>query len=121
MNRHGRQTRLAEVGSAGQARIASARVEVAGDGLDAFVAARYLAGAGVGSVCVGSEALAAAVAPVDAAVHVEVDRAGAAEAHVDAFDLRDPAARAVARGARSALNALRAILEPSPPSDGRSS
>ena len=75
MNRHGRQTRLAEVGSAGQARIASARVEVAGDGLDAFVAAHpqvrarlvlgrlatVLAREGLGLLSVTPEALARAL------------------------------------------------------------
>jgi hypothetical protein len=119
MNRHGRQTRLAEVGSTGQARIAAARVQVAGDGLASLVAARYLAGAGVGCVGVRGAALASAVSRVDGAVGIEVDPGLPGEAADDGFDLRDPAARAVASGARTALDALREILA-SPSPGGRS-
>jgi hypothetical protein len=117
MNRHGRQTRLAEVGSAGQARIAAARAEVAGEGLASVVAARYLVGAGVGSVRVRNPALAAAVARIDGVVAVAVDASLSDTAPDDAFDLRDPAARAVASGARMALEVLRGILEAPSPRD----
>jgi hypothetical protein len=110
MDRHGRQTQLAEIGSAGQARIASARVEVAGEGLASLVAARYLAGAGVAAVRVRSAELAAAVSRVDGAVRAQVDPT-LPDGPLDApFDLRDPAACSVASGARTALNMLRAVL-----------
>jgi hypothetical protein len=110
MNRHGRQTRLSEVGAGGQAKIAGARVRVGGEGLAPLVAARYLAGAGVGSVCVRTHELAGAAARVDAAIRVEVDPSLLAAAPDEAFDLVDPAARAVASGALTALGALREVL-----------
>jgi len=103
--------RLAEVGAGGQARIASARAQVPGNGPAALVAARYLAGAGVGGIVVRSDALAAAAARVDGTLHVQVDPLLPAESADDAFDLRDPAARALASGARSALTTVRGILE----------
>jgi|HubBroStandDraft_6_1064221.scaffolds.fasta_scaffold1488533_2 hypothetical protein len=115
MNRHSRQTRLAEVGPVGQARIAAARVQVAGEGLASLVAVRYLAGAGVRAVRVRSDALAAVIARVDGSVGIEIDAGLASEAPDDAFDLRDPAARDVASGARKALNALREIIDASSP------
>lgn len=110
--------RLAEVGAAGQARIASALARVAGDGPAAVVAARYLAGAGVGRIVVRSDALAVAAARVDGAVRSEIDPLLPAETGDDAFDLRDPAARVVASGARSALRTLRGILEGPLAADG---
>jgi hypothetical protein len=110
--------RLGDVGAAGQARIASALARVPGDGPAALVAARYLAGAGVGRIVVRSDALARAAARVDGALRVEIDPLLPAEAGDDAFDLRDPAARAVASGARSALQALRGILERPAAGDG---
>jgi hypothetical protein len=110
MNRHARQMRLAEVGAAGQAKIASARVPVGGEGLASLVAARYLAGAGVGSVCVRTQELAGAVARVDPAIRIDVDARLAGSLPDDAFDLLDPAARSVASGARMALGALREVL-----------
>jgi hypothetical protein len=118
MNRHGRQMLLAEVGAAGQARIASALAQVPGDGVAALVAARYLAGAGVGRILVRSAALAAAAARVDAALPIQVDPLLPAAAADNAFDLRDPAARAVASGARTALRILRGILDGPPAGDG---
>jgi hypothetical protein len=120
MSRHGRQTRLAEVGAAGQARIAAATVDVVVDGLAAEVATRYLVGAGVGCVRVREGTLVGVAAAVDPAVRVE--RVGAVAGggppggargapETDAFDFRDPGARAVAQGAREALRALRTALE----------
>jgi hypothetical protein len=110
MNRHARQARLADVGSAGQGRIASSRVTVEGDGLAAVVAGRYLAGAGVAAVRVRSAAIAAAVRGVDPSVGIAIDPA--IDGRLDeGWDLRDPAARAVATGARAALRALRRSLE----------
>jgi hypothetical protein len=123
MNRHGRQSRLAEVGRAGQERIAAGAVDVPLRGLAGEVAIRYLAGAGVGTLHVREPALVAVATSVDPAVRVEVrpgpsapQAAGASDATCEtqddpAGDLRDPAAREVARGARVALRALRALIE----------
>jgi hypothetical protein len=122
MGRHDRQSRLTEVGSSGQERIAAAAVEVQTGGLAAEVATRYLAGAGVGRLLVGERRLSAVAKSIDAAVHVDVRADGAPDSGRtgDAgglgrdealFEFRDPAARDVARGAREALRALRAVLE----------
>jgi hypothetical protein len=119
MVRHDRQARLVEVGAAGQERIAAATVEIETDGLAAEVATRYLAGAGIGGLRVGDRALARAATSVDPTVRVEVVRgrrptsegAGATASDESCFELRDPSAREVARGAREALRVLRAILE----------
>jgi hypothetical protein len=73
MDRHGRQARLAEVGSAGQARLRGARVDVRLAGHAAEVAVRYLAGAGVGYLRVPHASLADAARAVDPQVAVEVD------------------------------------------------
>jgi hypothetical protein len=114
VDRHDRQARLPGVGMVGQERISAAIVEVQSEGLAAEVAVRYLAGAGVGGLRVRNRALAAAAAWIDPAVRVEIDDA-AARVETEAFvDLRDPAAREVARGAREALRALRAVLEGPP-------
>lgn len=110
MDRHDRQSRLAEVGSAGQARIGAATVDVRLEGLAAEIATRYLAGAGVGRLCVRDRALADAATSIDPGVRVEVRDPGAA--HDDATpDLRDPEAREAARGARQALRVLRSLVE----------
>jgi hypothetical protein len=120
--RHGRQSRLADVGSAGQQRIAAATVVVRCEGLAGEVATRYLAGAGVGSLRVPSQALAAIARSVDPAIRVELapgddvrpEQPGddvRPEQPGDDLDFRDPAARELALGAREALRALRAVLE----------
>jgi hypothetical protein len=119
MSRHGRQTRLAEVGLAGQARIHAARIDIPMGGLAGNVAARYLAGAGVGCLRVRSPAVAAAATAIEPGVRIEIEDAGDERPHnapspmsdEAPFDLRDPVARDVARGARFALRALRAVLE----------
>jgi hypothetical protein len=109
MDRHGRQSRLAEVGPAGQARLGGARVDVRLAGLAAEVAVRYLAGAGVGHLRVPEASLAGAARAVDPEVTAEVDR-GLMPQPADGFDLRDPAARDVAAGAAAALAAVRVAL-----------
>jgi len=109
MDRHIRQARLAEVGAAGQARIGRAVVDVGASGLEADVAIRYLAGGGVGQVNVRDAALADVARHIDPAVRVGVD-ANVADAPTTSFDLRDPVARAFARGAVLALRALRAAI-----------
>jgi [CysO sulfur-carrier protein]-S-L-cysteine hydrolase len=99
MSRYARQVRLAEVGAAGQARIAGALADVPLDGLAADVAALYLAGAGVGRLRLRSDQAAAAARSINAEVDAEVDASLQADPGADAFDLRHSAARDVARGA----------------------
>jgi hypothetical protein len=116
MDRHGRQTRLAEVGAAGQMRISSACVAVRLEGVAGAVAVRYLAGAGAGDLRVPSLELAAQARAVDPAIQVEVDAAlrpsGAPPA--SPFSLRHPSADALALGAYTALVALRDALRHGP-------
>jgi hypothetical protein len=116
MDRHDRQARLAEVGAAGQDRIAAATVAIRTDGLAAQVATRYLAGAGVGVLRVRDRALVAAASAVDPQVRVEIvasEAEGPDAATADAAPpgFHDAGARDVARGAREALRALRRLLE----------
>ncbi|HEY4013671.1 MAG TPA: hypothetical protein VGM06_10050 [Polyangiaceae bacterium] len=109
MDRHARQARLAEVGAAGQARIARAVVDVGASGLAADVAVRYLAGAGAGRVNVRDAALGDVARGIDPGVRVEVE-ASIPEASTASFDLRDPVAKAFAAGAVLALRALRGAI-----------
>jgi hypothetical protein len=109
MDRHDRQQRVAGVGPAGQARIASASFEVRLRGAAADVATRYLAGAGAASVTVSDRGLAEVAASIDPRVRVHVNP-GLRDDAAAGYDLRDPSAREVARGARAALGALRAAL-----------
>ena len=109
LDRHARQTRLTGVGAVGQARLARASVEVRLDGFAADVAARYLAGAGIGSVRVRSEEATGGARAIDASLRVEVDPSLVVE--VDAVDLDAPSASDLARGAMCALRAIRAALE----------
>jgi hypothetical protein len=112
MDRHGRQTRLAEVGVEGRARIAAACVDVPLDGVAAAVAVRYLAGAGVGHIRVATGAVAGEARAIDVGVRTEVDPALVTPAGPRAsfVSLRDPAADAVALGAHTALVSLRRVL-----------
>jgi len=116
MDRHARQIKLVEVGGAGQARIGAARVDVPDSGLAGEVAARYLAGAGVGRIRVRAERIAAIARAIDPAISVEVIHAGEADLRGlgEASDLHDSAAQAVERGARFALAALRDALGGAP-------
>ncbi|MGA7123265.1 MAG: hypothetical protein WBY94_24400 [Polyangiaceae bacterium] len=123
MDRYARQARLAEVGVAGQERILRTFADVPLDGAAGDVAARYLGGAGVASVRVRDGSIAEAARRIAPALIVVVDPTLAVESDGDAFDLRDPACRDLARGACVALRVLRASigLEPFPAaSDGRS-
>ena len=88
MRRLARQIRLAEIGAAGQAKIAAATVSV-GRGFSSWVARRYLSAAGVASVVEGRDA----DEPRDAR-----------------FDDLDPAAREVALGAHAATRILLEIV-----------
>jgi hypothetical protein len=113
MDRHSRQARLAGVGAEGQARIARGSVDVGLDGFAAEVAARYLAGAGVGRVRVRTDEAGRGARATDQEVRVEVEP-GLADAQGDALDLRDPAALELTRGALCALRAIRSLArEPS--------
>lgn len=109
MDRHARQMKVTGIGPAGQARLARASVEVRLRGLAADVATRYLAGAGVGRLLVPEESLAATARSIDPLVRVELGST-ADDDRADGYDLRDPSARAVARGARAALLALSASV-----------
>jgi hypothetical protein len=116
MERHARQARLVGVGREGQARLSVARADVPLDGLAGDVAARYLAGAGVGRVRVRSAATAEGARAIDRLVTIEVSPSLAAESPDDgpATGLRDPVTQQLARGATCALRALlRAIRDPS--------
>jgi hypothetical protein len=108
--RHSRQARLAEVGARGQERIARACVEVPFDGFAGEVAARYLAGAGVGALRVRDRSLAAAARAVDPAVNVEVVPTLAVQEESDPR-LQHDVSRELARGARWALEILRGAVE----------
>ena len=110
MDRHARQSKLAEVGAIGQGRIAEARVDVRLEGLAADIAARYLAGAGVAGLRVreardveGARALVPGLS-VDVDPGLSVDSAG------PSFGLRDATCAEFARGAYAALLALRTAL-----------
>ena len=110
MDRYVRQAQLAEVGVAGQARIARTFVEVRLEGAAADVAARYLGGAGVAGVRVRDSAIAEWARAIAPALTVDVDPTLAIEVEGDSFGLRDPACRELARGASAALRALRAAI-----------
>ncbi|HEY3822625.1 MAG TPA: hypothetical protein VGL81_35915 [Polyangiaceae bacterium] len=109
MDRHARQSRLAGIGDAGQARLGRASVDVRLDGFAAEVAARYLAGAGVACLRVPTAEAAEGARAIDAHVRVEVDPSLAGPG--DDVDLDDASARDLARGALCALRAIRAVLE----------
>jgi len=113
MDRHARQTRLAGVGTEGQARVGRTSVEVRLSGFAADVAARYLAGAGVASLRIRADELAAGARAIDAGVGIDVDPSLrlAQDPGGDLVDLDDASARDLARGALFALRALRAALE----------
>jgi hypothetical protein len=85
--RYTRQTRLAEVGEAGQLRLSKAPLALATSGEAAWIERRYLEAAG-------------------ATVR---EAAGERPAPALPFAVRDPAARDVAAGAHAALAALRSV------------
>jgi hypothetical protein len=114
MDRHGRQSRLVEVGSAGQAKIARASVDVPLDGFAAEIAGSYLVGAGARTVRVRHCALATTLRAMDPSVSVEVAPDMAVDRAPGPFRFRDPAAQALADGAHLALRRVRALLEGEP-------
>jgi hypothetical protein len=90
VSRYTRQTRLAEVGEAGQARLLASRVELeAGTEVGRMVEHRYLEGAGI--QVTGARSAGGAMPGWIAAM--------------------DPAARDVAEGAYRALAAVKSVLE----------
>jgi hypothetical protein len=91
--RYTRQSRLADVGERGQQRLLGTQARVPEGGLAHDIEARYLAAAGVQVVR----------APREQGAALEVDPE---PGHVFA----DPAARAVAEGARRALDVIRGVL-----------
>ena len=111
MHRHSRQTRLAEVGEAGQARLAGGVALVVDEGLAGQVQARYLAGAGVGTLHVLHDAPARAAAEVDPSVRVvRGEKLRVAHASPPELGIRDVAARDVATGAWRALADIKSLL-----------
>jgi hypothetical protein len=83
------------------------------DGFAGDIAARYLAGAGVGHLDVRDGALLARVKAVDPSIGAHVDPGLAIVDDERDFGLRDEAPRALARGAHAALSALRMVIEAS--------
>jgi hypothetical protein len=117
MHRHARQVRLAEVGEAGQARLAAATVDVPLEGAAGEIAARYLAGAGIGHLRVTDPRLVQAARAVDPSAVVETVPALAPlgsrlqpSGPPPELDLEGGATRDLALGALAALAALRDIL-----------
>lgn len=99
--RYGRQTRLAEIGPSGQAKLSAAKVAVCSSGFVRTIEHRYVLGAGMTprEADEGTEA----VPSVDPA---EVDRL----ADVASLGLRHGPAREVAEGSLRALVAIRHVL-----------
>jgi hypothetical protein len=103
--------RLAGVGEAGQKRLADARVVILADGFVGDVAIRYLAGAGIGHICVKTPALASVARGVDPTVQVALDPGLGVGVALAPFALRRPAAAELAAGAHLALEILRKELQ----------
>lgn len=89
-SRYARQMLVAEVGDAGQERLAKATFALDGEGLDHAIACAYARRAGVGAIVEG---------PLDQAVLAPPFVA-------------TPAIRSVVAGSRAALAAMRAVLLP---------
>ena len=104
-----RQRLVAEIGDAGQARLAQASATVTDRGLAGEVQARYLAGAGFGALRVATERQAELALQVDPQAHVVV-AAGAAMAPSNAHERSDSAAQAVLDGSMRALSQIREAL-----------
>jgi hypothetical protein len=102
--------RLAEVGASGQNAIESASMDLPLVGFPGDVAARYLAGAGVGRLRVRDESLAAAALSVDSRIRVEVVPSLEVENDISAFDLRERRAIELAAGSLVALRGIRRAL-----------
>ncbi|HEX2571059.1 MAG TPA: ThiF family adenylyltransferase [Polyangia bacterium] len=119
IERYSRQILLPEWGAAGQERLRAARIEVAGAGLCAEMAVRYLGAAGVGALRVATEEQAALVRALNPHVAIEAGAAqlptaadAAAAVQGEGFRIVTPAtdANSHAAGAALALEALKALL-----------
>jgi hypothetical protein len=89
-------------------------VSVALDGLAADAAVRYLAGAGVATLCVRDPELAATARAIDPTLHVSINPGlPRARPEID-LPIHDPTAAALAHGAWFAMSALRAALDGAP-------
>jgi hypothetical protein len=86
--RYVRQMLVAEIGEAGQARLAAAEARLSGEGLAHEMAAAYASRAGIGRVAAGA-----------------IDERALAPSF-----LEEPAARAVVAGSRAALASIRRAL-----------
>jgi len=99
------------VGDAGQARLAAGVAVVRGDTFAAEVEARYLAGAGVGTLVVTSARVAEAARDVDAAVVVRISEPEGNDLEAPReLALESPEALALASGAYRALVRVRELL-----------
>ncbi len=102
--RYSRHLLLEGLGGEGQERLCQASVRVRGEGLSALWAARSLAAAGVGTLVVGSEAIASECRLLN--VDCSVSLSGWAALVVDA------AGSSALEGARAALAAFSSIGSP---------
>ena len=99
--RYGRQTRLPEIGQAGQERLGVARVAAGAEGEARDVEVAYLAAAGI-------PVIADADSKSDATAKAQAN--AEAKSALAALAVKDPSARQVADGAMRALLAMRRIL-----------
>lgn len=108
--RYARQIAVAAIGARGQGALSRARVVVRGDGPDAELAARYLAGAGIGRLCVADRWVSTCRA-ANSTIEVEGGApAGALSVGVADADHVPEGSSSVERGARAARWALARVL-----------
>jgi hypothetical protein len=111
-DRYARQRAVPAIGPRGQLALAKARVVVDGDQADAELAARYLAGAGVGQLCV-ADAWVRACCAVNGTIEVDGGApTGALRVRVGDAAHTPTGSSAVERGARAARWALARALAP---------
>lgn len=111
-DRYARQRAVPAIGVRGQAALARTRVVVRGDEPDAELAARYLAGAGVGRLCV-ADVWVHACRAANGTIEVEGGAAaGALVVRVGEVEHSPTGSSAVERGARAARWALARALVP---------
>jgi hypothetical protein len=105
-----RQSKLAEIGAAGQARIAASTADVRLAGLAGAVCVRYLVGCGVGALRVRDPRLiqvAQAASPSQIVVVID----DLPDERPPPLDLTDAVAREFAQGANEALRLVRAMID----------
>jgi hypothetical protein len=109
---------LAEVGPAGQARIAASTAIVKLDGVGAVVCARYLAGSGIGKLRLCDPRLAWTIRAAFPEQWMEVafsdDLRETSLPPAPPLDFHDPIACEVAQGANEALRVIRSIIDLAP-------